>query len=103
MWDYYKIPSINVREKINSGILDKAFHAKDILYDGVHTTNQGALINSDFIMKALISKLNDGTVDSSQPKARLDSSFRYMQIIIPGSLHNDTSEHLIKAIFKKFD
>ena len=98
--DYYKIPSINVREKIIAGILDKAFHAKDILYDGVHTTNQGALIYSDFIMKALISKLNVGTDDSSQPNTRLDSSFRYTQIVLPESLLNDTSEHLVKARFR---
>ena len=98
--DYYRISSINVREKINSGILDKAFHVKDILYDGVHTTNQGALIYSNFIMKALISKLNVGTDDSSQPNTRLDSSFRYTQIVLPESLLNDTSEHLIKARFR---
>ena len=80
--------------------MDKAFHSKDILYDGVHTTNQGALIYSDFIMKALISKLNVGTDDYSQPNTRFDSSFRYTQIVLPESLLNDTSEHLIKARFR---
>lgn len=98
--DYYKIPSINVREKINSGILDKASQVTDILYDGVHTTNQGALIYSDLILKALISILNIGTDNFSQPNTRLDSSFRYTQIVLPETLLNDTSEHLVKARFR---
>ena len=98
--DYYKIPSINVREKINLGILDKDFQVTDILYDGVHTTNQGALIYSDLIMKALISILNFGTDDFSQPNNRLESSFRYTQIVLPESLLQDTSELLVKARFR---
>jgi hypothetical protein len=98
--EYYKIPSINVREKINSDILNKAFQVTEILYDGVHTTNQGALIYSDLIMKALISILNFGTNDSYKPKNILESNFRYTQIVLPTSLINDTSEHLIKARFR---
>ena len=98
--EYYKIPSINVREKINSDILNKAFKVTEILYDGVHTTNQGALIYSDLIMKALISILNFGTNDSYKPKNILESNFRYTQIVLPTSLINDTSEHLIKARFR---
>jgi hypothetical protein len=98
--EYYKIPSINVREKINSAILKKAFQVTEILYDGVHTTNQGALIYSDLIMKALISILNFGTNDSYKPKNILESNFRYTQIVLPTSLINDTSEHLIKARFR---
>jgi hypothetical protein len=98
--DYYRIPSINVREKINSGILDKAFNVKDILYDGVHTTKKGALIYSNFIMKALTSKLNLGNDYSSKPNTRPDNSFRYTQIVLPELLVNDTSEHLVKARFR---
>lgn len=98
--NYYKIPSINVREKINSGILDKDFQVTDILYDGVHTTKIGALIYSDFIMKALISILNGGTDDSIKPNNRPDSNFRYTQIVLPKSLINDNSEHLVKARFR---
>lgn len=98
--DYYKIPSINVREKINLGILDNDFQVTDILYDGVHTTNQGVLIYSDLIMKALISILNFGTDDFSQPNTRLDGSFRYTQIVLPESLLQDTSVLLVKARFR---
>lgn len=98
--DYYKIPSINVREKINSGILDKDFQVTDILYDGVHTTKLGALIYSDLIMKAFISILIGGTDDYIKPNKRPDKTFRYTQIVLPESLIYDTSEHLVKARFK---
>jgi hypothetical protein len=98
--DYYKIPSINVRKKINSDILDEALYVTDILDDGVHTTNQGALLYADAILKAFIYMLNVKIDVSSRPNKSPNSGFRYTQIVLPESLLNDNSEHLVKARFK---
>ena len=98
--DYYKIPSINVREKINSGILDKAFYVTDILHDGVHTTNQGALLYADAILNAFIYMLNIKMDISSRPNEIPTFGFRYTQIVLPESLLHDPSEHLVKARFR---
>jgi len=98
--DYYKIPSINVREKINSDILKKVFHVTDILHDGVHTTNQGKLIYADIILNALIHMLNVKMDVSIRPNEGPTFGFRFTQIVLPESLLNDTSEHLEKARFR---
>ena len=98
--DSYKIPSINVREKINSFILTDSYKTTDILYDGVHTTNQGALIYVDVIMHALISMLNVDSGLTSQRSTSLESPFRFTQIVLPESLLQETSLHLKKSRFR---
>lgn len=75
--DAYKIPSINVREKIKLGILTNAYKSTDILYDGVHTTNQGAIIYVDAINNALILMLNVKIDEVSKMTFSFDSAFRY--------------------------
>jgi len=96
----YGIPSINIRKEIISSIIEKLFESTDILYDGVHTTDQGAKIYAALINNALTSKLKYGTEEKSQLNTKSDNTFRYTQIVLPESLTHETSKHLIKSRFR---
>lgn len=96
----YGIPSINIREKINSSIIKKALKSTDILYDGIHTTDQGAKIYADLITNVLTAKINYVTEDKSHLRTKSDYTFRYTQIILPQALIHETSKHLIKSRFR---
>lgn len=98
--DVYKIPSINLHKKINAGIQDKVYQYADILYDGVHTTNQGAALYADTIMDAFISILSVNTDVTNQPDLNLSSKFRFTQILLPESILYKTSAQLVKSRFR---
>jgi hypothetical protein len=66
----------------------------------VHTTNQGAILYADAILNAFIYMLNIKMGVSSRPNESPTLGFRYTQIVLPESLINDTSEHLVKARFR---
>lgn len=96
----YRIPSINVRERIISGILANSFTSTDILHDGVHTTIQGAKTYADSIMKALVSGLNTVTEGHTRLNTVFDPTFRYTRIVLPESLLHETSQHLKRSRFR---
>lgn len=96
----YKIPSINVREKICAGIRNSVYHQADILYDGVHTTKQGAIIYAEAIMEAFIPMLSLKTDLRNLPDLNFSSKFRYTQIVLPESLLSETSLNLVKSRFR---
>lgn len=98
--DTYRIPSIRVRELIKSELLRNSYKSTDIIYDGVHTTNQGALVYADAVMNAFLSILNVEKADIRPSNTSFTSIFRYTQIILPESLFLDHSIHLKKSRFR---
>lgn len=101
--DHYDISSINIASKINSLINSNQLSSEDILYDGVHTTEQGAEIYSESICSAFTSILEDESLKSStinRVKNAFDYSFTHTQIVLPESLINETSSNLKKSRFR---
>jgi len=101
--DHYDISSINIASKINSLIDSNQLSAEDILYDGVHTTEQGAEVYSKTICSAFTSILEDDSLKSGSFNLKindLDDSFTHTQIVLPDSLVNETSNHVKKARFR---
>lgn len=97
---HYKIPSINVREKIYAEIRNRVYQQADILYDGVHTTKQGATIYAESIMDAFIPILSIKTDLRNLPDLNFSSKFRYTQIVLPEALLSETSLNLVKSRFR---
>jgi len=51
---HYKVPSLNIHKAIAGLILDEGFVAEKIVYDGLHTTPDGAVLTAGLLFKAFV-------------------------------------------------
>lgn len=99
----YSIPSIHVGTWIEDSISKGILAIEDMVYDGIHTTAQGARQYANLIFEAFCSFVTYAAPSISKSNNKINSiylPFQHTQIILPRSLVEDPSSSLSKARFR---
>jgi hypothetical protein len=79
---HYKIPSLNIHEAISGLVSDEKFTAEKIVYDGVHTTPDGAVITAGLLFEAFVKLIQTNDPIQTEGTAPLYVNlFRYTAIL----------------------
>ncbi len=97
----YSISSINIGKSIMDSLNNGFFSEKEILYDGIHTTEEGAKRYASEIYKAFCAIQEAKGVQYKQDKFLKINAFKNTQVVLPQYLLSDLSPKLQKARFKR--
>jgi len=79
---HYKIPSLNVHEAISGLISGEKSTPEKIVYDGVHTTPDGAIITAGLVFEAFVKLIQTNDQDQTAVITPLYANcFRYTNIL----------------------
>ncbi len=100
---YYNIPSINLNQKISNGINSGDLRGEEVVYDGVHTTEQGAILYADEICQVIFGNRGEGSNFSgviSEDCNLNQKPFVFTQLVIPPQLSVDPSNEITKCRYR---
>ena len=100
---YYGLPAINLNHKISNLINSQSIIEDDVLYDGVHTTLQGANLYASEIINVLFAKRERDLlfgVNAEFKTLLTQKAFIHSQIVIPPYLLLDQSTDVNKCRFR---